>query len=219
MAFADWTDFTSEFMSTFCPENEATSVLMRLESDHCFQGQRNVEAYIDEFRDLVDMSGYTDPIAIVLKFCQGLNATMQDKIAESGTDRPRDNDQQGWYVAARQFDLNWLANEAFRYTSRHPIAQPVTPRYAQATPTRTPFSFSQPATLSTSSPASMHAPTRPYPLALPPVNPRNIDSPKTQYLAALTCYRCNQTGHTSQDCKLRHDVRHMTLDEEDKFIQ
>jgi hypothetical protein len=69
MAFADWTDFTSEFMSTFCPENEATSALMRLESDRYFQGQRNVEAYIDEFKDLVDMSGYTDPIAIVLKFC------------------------------------------------------------------------------------------------------------------------------------------------------
>jgi hypothetical protein len=39
MAFADWTDFTSEFMSTFCPENEATSALMRLESDRYFQGQ------------------------------------------------------------------------------------------------------------------------------------------------------------------------------------
>jgi hypothetical protein len=86
MAFADWTDFTSEFMSTFCPENEATSTLMRLESDRYFQGQQNVEAYIDEFRDLVDMSGYTDPIAIVLKFRRGLNATTQDKIAESGTD-------------------------------------------------------------------------------------------------------------------------------------
>jgi hypothetical protein len=60
---------------------------MQLELDRYFQGQRNVEAYIDEFRDLVDMSGYTDPIAIVLKFRQGLNATMQDKIAESGTDR------------------------------------------------------------------------------------------------------------------------------------
>jgi hypothetical protein len=59
---------------------------MRLESDHYFQGQRNIEAYIDEFRDLVDMSGYTDPIAIVLKFHQGLNPTTQDKIAESGTD-------------------------------------------------------------------------------------------------------------------------------------
>jgi hypothetical protein len=55
--------------------------LMRLESDRYFQGQRN-------FRDLVDMSGYTDPIAIVLKFRRGLNLTMQDKIAESGTDRP-----------------------------------------------------------------------------------------------------------------------------------
>jgi hypothetical protein len=68
MAFADWTDFISEFMSTFCPENEATSALMRLESDHYFQGQQNVEVYIDEFKDLVDMSGYTDPISIVLKF-------------------------------------------------------------------------------------------------------------------------------------------------------
>jgi hypothetical protein len=101
MAFADWTDFTLEFTSTFCPENEATSALMRLESDRYFQGQRNVEAYIDEFRDLVDMFGYTDPITIVLKFRQGLNVTTQDKIAESGTDRPRDNDHQGWYAATR----------------------------------------------------------------------------------------------------------------------
>jgi hypothetical protein len=117
MAFADWTDFTSEFMSTFCPENEATSVLMRLESDRYFQGQQTVEAYIDEFKDLVDMSGYTDLIAIVLKFRRGLNVTMQDKIAESGTDRPQDNDHHSWYAAARQFDLNRLANEAFCYTS------------------------------------------------------------------------------------------------------
>jgi hypothetical protein len=36
MAFTDWTDFTSEFMSTFCPENEATSTLMHLESDRYF---------------------------------------------------------------------------------------------------------------------------------------------------------------------------------------
>jgi hypothetical protein len=68
MAFADWTDFTSEFRSTFCPENEATSTLIRLESDRYFQGQRNVEAYIDKFRDLINMSGYTNPIAIVSKF-------------------------------------------------------------------------------------------------------------------------------------------------------
>jgi hypothetical protein len=134
MAFVDWTDFTSEFMSTFCPENEATSVLICLESDHYFQGQQNVEAYIDEFRDLIDMSGYTNPIAIVLKFRRGLNAMMQDKIAESGTDRPRDNDHQGWYAATRRFDLNWLATKAFRYASRCPTAQQTTPRYARAHP-------------------------------------------------------------------------------------
>jgi hypothetical protein len=39
MAFAEWTDFTSEFMSTFCPENEAMSVLMHLKLDCYFQGQ------------------------------------------------------------------------------------------------------------------------------------------------------------------------------------
>jgi hypothetical protein len=81
-------DFTSEFMSAFCPENEAMSALMHLESDRYFQGQRNVEVYINEFRDLIDMAGYTDPITIVLKFRRGLNVTTQDKIAESGTDRP-----------------------------------------------------------------------------------------------------------------------------------
>jgi hypothetical protein len=84
MAFVDWMDFTSEFRSTFCPENEAMSALMRLESDRYFQGQRNVEAYIDKFRDLVDMSGYTDPIAIVLKFRRGLNPTTQDKLQSWG---------------------------------------------------------------------------------------------------------------------------------------
>jgi hypothetical protein len=118
MAFTDWMDFSLEFMSTFCPENEAMATLMRLESDRYFQGQQNVEVYTDKFKDLVDMSGYTDPIAIVLKFRRGLNVMMQDKIAESGTDRPQDNEHQGWYAATRRFDLNRLANEAFRYTSR-----------------------------------------------------------------------------------------------------
>jgi hypothetical protein len=100
MAFADWMDFTSEYRSAFCPENGTTSTLIHLESHRYLQGQRNVETYIDEFRDLIDMSGYTDPITIILKFCQGLNPTTQDKIAESGTDRPWDNDHQGWYTAA-----------------------------------------------------------------------------------------------------------------------
>jgi hypothetical protein len=36
---------------------------------------------------------------------------------------------------------------------------------------------------------------------------------------AQTCYRCGQTGHISKECDRCHNVRHMTLDEEDEFIQ
>jgi hypothetical protein len=68
MCFASWRKSTEEFALTFCPENEATTALMRLESDRHPQAKQNVEAYIDGFKDLVDLSSYTDPIAIVLKF-------------------------------------------------------------------------------------------------------------------------------------------------------
>jgi hypothetical protein len=100
MCFASWHDFTEVFATTFCPENEATMVLIRLESDRYFQAKRNVEAYIDEFKDLGDLSGHTDPITIVLKFRRGLNPTTQDRIAKSGMDRPSDTDFNGWFKAA-----------------------------------------------------------------------------------------------------------------------
>jgi hypothetical protein len=117
MCFASWDEFREEFMAAFCPENVATTMLMRLESDWYFQGKQNIEAYIDEFKDLIDLSGYTDPIAIVLKFRRGLNLTTQDRIAESGTDRPQDRDFDSWFKAACRLDLNRLANEAFHYAS------------------------------------------------------------------------------------------------------
>jgi hypothetical protein len=48
-----------------------------------------------------------------------------------------------------------------------------------------------------------------------------MDVGRTQTLKPLaqTCYRCGQTGHISKECDLHHDVRHMTLDEQDEFIQ
>jgi hypothetical protein len=64
MCFTSWSDFTEEFTSMFC----ATTALMRLKSDHYFQGKENVEAYINGFKNLVDLSGYTNPIEIMLKF-------------------------------------------------------------------------------------------------------------------------------------------------------
>jgi hypothetical protein len=47
----------------------------------------------------------------------------------------------------------------------------------------------------------------------------DIDRTRTFKPLAQTCYRCGQTGHISKDCDLRHDVHHITLDEEDDFIQ
>jgi hypothetical protein len=69
MCFTSWGEFTKEFAAMFCPENEVTMALMRLKSNRYFQAKWNVEAYIDKFKDLVDLSSHTDPIAIVLKFC------------------------------------------------------------------------------------------------------------------------------------------------------
>jgi hypothetical protein len=43
--FMSWSKFMEEFTSAFCPENEATTALIWLESERYFQGKQNVEAY------------------------------------------------------------------------------------------------------------------------------------------------------------------------------
>jgi hypothetical protein len=216
MCFASWSNFMEEFTSVFCPENEATTALMWLESDCYFQGKRNIEAYINEFKDLVDLSGYTDPIAIVLKFRRGLSSMTQDRIAESGMDRPQDTDFNGWFKAARHLDLNHLANEAFHYASRRPPTHSAPTPTTHPAPLRTLFSFLHshaPPTAVT--PAAMHASSR----ALPPGILMDVDCTWTLKPIMQTCYRCGQTSHISRECDLCHDVRHMMLDEQDKFIQ
>jgi hypothetical protein len=47
----------------------------------------------------------------------------------------------------------------------------------------------------------------------------DVDRTRTLKPLAQTCYRCGKTGHISKECDLRHDIRHMTLDEQDEFIQ
>jgi hypothetical protein len=137
MCFASWDEFREEFTTVFCPENEATTVFMWLESDRYFQDKRNVEAYIDKFKDLIDLSGYTDPITIVLKFHCSLNSMTQDRIAESGIDRPKDKDFDGWFKAAQCLDLNCLTNEAFHYASRHSLTQSTPTPITHSTPLHT----------------------------------------------------------------------------------
>jgi hypothetical protein len=47
----------------------------------------------------------------------------------------------------------------------------------------------------------------------------DIDHTRTLKPLVKTWYRCGQTGHISRECDLHHDVCHMTLDEQDNFIQ
>jgi hypothetical protein len=47
----------------------------------------------------------------------------------------------------------------------------------------------------------------------------DVDRTRTLRPLAQTCYRCGKTGHISKECDLCHDIRHMTLDEQDEFIQ
>jgi hypothetical protein len=47
----------------------------------------------------------------------------------------------------------------------------------------------------------------------------DVDRTQTLKPLAQTCYRCGHTGHISKECDHRHDIHHMTLDEQDEFIQ
>jgi hypothetical protein len=95
---------------------------MKLKTRQYYQNKHNVEEYIDEFEELVDMSQYTDSFTIVLKFCHGLNATIQDKITELGTNWPSDEKPEQWYVMAQLFDQNCITNEAFQMVQNKPQA-------------------------------------------------------------------------------------------------
>jgi len=116
--FATWSDFRREFIKEFYPQNEDTHALMRLETTNYFQGKRSADEYIDEFKDLIDLSGYTESIAIVLKFRKGLQRDIQDYIAKMMEGRPRDDDVDSWYTAASLCEENRTANAAFHTTTK-----------------------------------------------------------------------------------------------------
>jgi len=66
--FSDWATFHTKFIKEFFPRNEAQNTITQLEMTAYFQGKQSVDEYIDKFKDLIDLSRYTDGVAIVVKF-------------------------------------------------------------------------------------------------------------------------------------------------------
>jgi hypothetical protein len=216
-SYDDWATFQHAFIADFCPENEATTAIMRLESSAYYQGKRPVDIYVDEFRDLISISRYTDPITVVLKFRRGLHPTTQDKIAESGSDRPSDSNVEGWYKAARRFDQNRLANEAFHMSGwrRTPTTTTIS---NQVAPTCSAFTLSRngPAT-NPPMPLSSWTPPPPRSTQQSMGTPMDIDAQRARSTPRL-CHRCKATDHVIRDCPQRFDVRHMNVEEEDDLF-
>lgn len=203
--FPNWTTFRTEFVKEFLPKNEAQRAITCLETTAYYQGKHSVDEYIDKFKDLIDSSGYSDGLAIVIKFRRGLDPEIQNYVAQMVEGRPKDDDIEGWYLASSRCDENRTANAAFRSQSRPvPYVRPL------LTQTR----FSTPSTRPTSAP---HAP-----LLMPVSNvpaPMDVDAARRSGPRTMVCYRCGKAGHLRKDCPRGFDVRFMTEDERADWIQ
>jgi hypothetical protein len=95
-----------DFISKFCPKNEATVALTKLESTQYYQSWKSVDDYFDKFSELVEEAGYSDGLSIIMKFWKGLDQDLQDHITEMVQGRPEDDEPEEWYTAAQMLDAN-----------------------------------------------------------------------------------------------------------------
>jgi hypothetical protein len=157
-----------------------------------FQGRRTVDDYLDDFRDLISESGYSDPKTIVVKFRRGLNPGIADAVATMAAGRPDDLDPEAWYEAAIRIDQNQAANAAF-LSAHQPAFQskPLTTRFAQVAqpsfPSRQNFShLPAPPVPKTNFPLRFaHAqptPGNPVPMDIDALDIRNFDQDTVEVL-------------------------------------
>jgi Retrotransposon gag protein/Zinc knuckle len=202
LRFLDWPDFEDEFRKDFLPLDAEAAAINTLETTAYFQGKRSVDDYLDQFKDLIEDSGYTDPKTIVVKFRRGLDRRIQSALAGMATGRPSDAKPEAWYRLAVQMDQNRAADEAFQASYRQTPA-PVTIPPQATIPMRT-------------VPTARFAHSNPTPGN--PV-PMDIDAARKAKTLPDVCKRCGKTGHWAKDCGLRFDVRHMDLEELQSAVQ
>jgi len=104
LRFIDWLDFEEEFRKDFMPLDSESAAINVLETTAYFQGKRTVDDYLDQFRDLIYDSGYTDPKTVVVKFCRGLDRQISTALAGMTYGRPSDTDPEAWFRLAVRMD-------------------------------------------------------------------------------------------------------------------
>jgi len=198
LCFIDWADFKDEFRKDFMPLDSEAAAVNVLETTSYFQGRWSVDDYLDQFKDLIEDSSYSDPKMIVVKFHRGLDRQISTALAGMTYGRPADTDPEAWFCLAIRMDQN-RADEAFHTSHRQPnlptpsISRiPMAPQPAQAAPVAH-FAHSN---LSLGNPVLM-----------------DIDVTRKAKATPNTCRRCRKTGHWAKDCDLQFDVRYMDADE------
>jgi hypothetical protein len=203
LRFLDWQDFEEEFRKDFLPLDAEAAAVNALETTTYFQGKRTVDDYLDQFRDLIHDSGYTDPKTIVVKFRRGLDRRISASLAGMASGRPSDTDPETWFRLAVQMDQNRAADEAFQASYR----QNTTATPAPTTRTSVFPRSVAPARFAHSNPS----PGNPIPM--------DIDAARKAKAISDVCRRCGKTGHWAKDCSLRYDVRSMDVDELEKALE
>jgi len=120
LRFIDWLDFEEEFQKDFMLLDSESAAINVLETTAYFQGKRTVDNYLDQFRDLIYDSGYTDPKTVVVKFRRGLDCRISTALAGMTYGRPSDTDLEAWFCLTVRMDQNCTADKVFHVSHRQP---------------------------------------------------------------------------------------------------
>jgi Zinc knuckle len=140
---------------------------------------------------------------IILKFCQGLNAKIQDHIACLTQGHLSDKIPKQWYDAAILCDENRIANTAF-------TSSPQTLRQSDA-----------PLSMGGILPKPIMVFPRPHPISVPRLlpSPSVSSAQRPKDTMAIVCFRCGQPGHLQPDCPKHFDIHYLSLEEQQAFTE
>jgi len=88
------------------PLDSKAAAVNILETTLYFQGRRSVDDYLDQFKDLIEDSGSSDPKMIVVKFRQGLDCRISTALAGMIYGRPADTDPEAWFRLPVLMDID-----------------------------------------------------------------------------------------------------------------